>query len=83
MDRIFTDDRVQTTSFAKDGFFQGKPVHLDAEMGDLLLGRVKGRTSPDERVMCINVGLSLYDIGLGQKIYERAKASKAGIWLKW
>lgn len=83
MDRIFADDLVQTTAFARDGFFQGKPVHLDAEMGEVLLGRVKGRTSADQRLMCINVGLSLYDIGLGQKVYERAKASKIGTWLRW
>jgi len=83
MDKIFTDDRAQTTSFAKDGFFQGKPVRLDAELGEVIGGRVSGRTSADERLMCINVGLSLYDIGLGQMVYERAKASNVGTWLNW
>ena len=83
MDKIFTDDIPQTESFADYGFFQGGPVRLDAEIGSVITGEIKGRTSDDERIMCINAGLSLYDIALAQRTYERAVEAKVGQWLAW
>lgn len=84
MDLIVTDDIPQTIAFAERGFFQGRPVRLDAEFGDVIAGNVPGRRSDDERIMCINAGLSLFDIGLAQKVYERARErAGAGTWLKW
>lgn len=83
MDLIVTDDIAQTHAFADRGFFQGKPVRLDAEFGDVIAGNATGRSSDDERIMCINAGLSLYDIGLAQKVYERARDRGAGTWLRW
>ena len=64
-------------------FFQGGPVRLDAEIGSVITGEIEGRTSDDERIMCINAGLSLYDIALAQRTYERAVAAKVGQWLAW
>ena len=83
MDKIFTDDIPQTQSFADYGFFQGQSVRLDAEIGSVITGEVEGRTSDEERIMCINAGLSLYDIALAQRVYERAVDAKVGRWLEW
>lgn len=83
MDRIFTDDVEQTQSFAKRRFFEEKKVRLDAELGDVIAGKTKGRRSQREKIMCINCGLSLYDIALAERIYERARARKIGRWLPW
>ena len=82
MDRIVTDDIPQTRAFAERGFFQGGTVRLDAEFGDVIAGKVPGRRSDAERLMCINAGLGLYDIALAQKVYERAR-DRAGTWLRW
>jgi ornithine cyclodeaminase/alanine dehydrogenase-like protein (mu-crystallin family) len=83
MDKIFTDDIAQTQSFADYGFFQGQSVRLDAEIGRVVIGEIPGRTSDDERLMCINAGLSLYDIALAQRIYERARERDVGTVLTW
>ena len=83
MDRIITDDIEQTQSFARRRFFEEKKVRLDAELGDVIAGKVKGRRRERERIMCINCGLSLYDIALAERIYERARARKVGRWLPW
>jgi ornithine cyclodeaminase/alanine dehydrogenase len=83
MDKIFTDDIEQTQSFVKRRFFAETTLRLDAEIGDILIKKIKGRRSDDENIMCINCGLSLYDIALAQRIYERAQAAKIGRWLPW
>ena len=83
MDRIFTDDIDQTQDFARRRFFQEKKTRLDAELGDVIVGKTKGRRSEREKIMCINCGLSLYDIALAERIYERARARKIGRWLRW
>lgn len=83
MDKIFTDDIAQTNSFAARGFFQGESVRLDAELGAVITGETAGRTSDEQKLMCINGGLSLYDIALAQRIYERAVSNKVGTWLRW
>lgn len=83
MNMIYTDDIAQTVSFADYGFFQGKSVRLDAEIGDVVTGTIPGRTSDSDRLMCINAGLSLYDIALAQRVYERAQKSGVGTLLQW
>lgn len=83
MDRIFTDDIEQTQSFAKRNFFDERKVRLDAELCEVVAGKRKGRRSDREKIMCINCGLSLYDIALAERIYERAIAKNAGRWLPW
>lgn len=83
MDKVITDDFAQTMSFAEHGFFQNKPLRLDAELGDVMLGKSEGRASDEDRIMCINAGLSLHDIALAQNIYERAVTEDAGRWLPW
>ncbi len=83
MDKIYTDDIPQTESFADYGFFQGQSVRLDAEIGRVVIGEIEGRQSDDERLMCINAGLSLYDVALAQRIYERALERGVGTRLPW
>ena len=83
MDRVFTDDVEQTQSFARRRFFEERTTRLDAELGDVIIGKEMGRRSPQEKIMCINCGLSLYDIALAQRIYERAVARDVGCWLPW
>ena len=83
MDKIYTDDIPQTESFADYGFFQGQSVRLDAEIGRVVTGEIEGRQSDDERLMCINAGLSLYDVALAQRIYERALERGVGTRLPW
>jgi len=83
MDRIVTDDTEQTQSFAERRFFEERRLRLDVELGDIIVGKSKGRRSDREKIMCINCGLSLYDIALAQRIYERARARRIGRWLSW
>ncbi len=83
MTRILTDDIDHTQAFAERGFFQNLPIRLDGELGAIIAGAEPGRQSDVENLMCINVGLGLFDIAVAQQIYETAKAEGAGTWLRW
>ena len=41
-----------------------------AEFSDVLLGRVLGRQSADERIISYNIGLGLHDVWFASNIYN-------------
>jgi len=47
-------------------------------MGDLLTGKVAGRTQPDEITLFKSIGIALEDVAVGGWVYERARAEKIG-----
>jgi alanine dehydrogenase len=48
------------------------------ELGDLVTGRVRGRTSPAEVTLFKSLGIALEDIAFAKLIYARAVEAKAG-----
>jgi alanine dehydrogenase len=52
--------------------------HIRGELGDLLTGRVAGRTAPSEITLFKSVGLAIEDLASAQHIYTKARASGAG-----
>jgi len=49
-----------------------------AEMGEIVNGKKPGRERRDERIVFGPIGLVLYDLALGKRIYEKAKELKLG-----
>ncbi len=65
--------------FAKpkeEGAVSEKDIY--AEMGEIVSGQKKGRTSPDEITLFKATGLAIEDVGTGAKVYELAKKKKIG-----
>ncbi len=65
--------------FAKpkeEGAITEKDIY--AEMGEIVAGQKKGRTSPDEITLFKATGLAIEDVGTGAKVYELAVKKKIG-----
>ena len=52
--------------------------HLQAELGDVLIGTHPGRTSDDDITLFRSLGLAVEDIAAGRLVYERALAAGIG-----
>jgi len=49
-----------------------------AEMGEIVAGKKKGRTSPDEITLFKATGLAIQDVGTAHKVYQLAKEKGIG-----
>ncbi len=54
------------------------PDKIRADLGDVILGKVKGRQSEDELTLFKSVGLAIQDISCAALVYEQAKAQGVG-----
>jgi len=52
--------------------------HIVAELGDVVLGRAPGRTTPEEITVFRGLGLAVEDLAAAQHIYRRAEETGAG-----
>lgn len=55
------------------------PDHIYAELGDLVTGKVQGRTSSDEIIVFKSVGIAVQDIATAMHAYDLAKEKEMGI----
>jgi ornithine cyclodeaminase/alanine dehydrogenase len=79
IDKFCTDDEDQLKYYKKLGYFSGTP-HVYAELSELVSDKKPGREDPEERIMCMNLGLAIEDMATAHIIYR--KAEKAGIGTK-
>jgi ornithine cyclodeaminase/alanine dehydrogenase-like protein (mu-crystallin family) len=56
---------------------------VHAELGDLVVGRKVGRTTPDEITVFDSTGAALQDVASAARIYERAIASGTGSFINF
>ncbi|MGH7724527.1 MAG: ornithine cyclodeaminase family protein [Candidatus Eiseniibacteriota bacterium] len=57
--------------------------HLLGELGEVLLGKVPGRTSPGDITIYESLGIAIEDLASAHEIHRRAKETGAGTWLEW
>ncbi|MDO9508042.1 MAG: ornithine cyclodeaminase family protein [Thermovirgaceae bacterium] len=81
--RIFVDNREAVLAEAGDfiipmgeGIFS--PDKIAGELGELILGRVTGRTSADEITVMKTVGFATLDVVTAAAIVEKARAAGVG-----
>jgi ornithine cyclodeaminase len=55
--------------------------HIRAELGEILLGRAAGRTSPTEITIFKSLGLAVEDLASAQFLYEKAAREGSGMWV--
>jgi ornithine cyclodeaminase len=84
--RIFVDRRESTFQEAGDYLLAVKegvigPHSIVAEIGELLLGQKKGRTSPQEITLFKSLGLAIEDLACAEHLFRKAQARKEGTWV--
>lgn len=60
-----------------------KPHHIYAELGEVVAGMKKGRTSDDEITIMDSSGLGLQDAAAGLAAYHLAKKKNLGTWVEF
>jgi ornithine cyclodeaminase/alanine dehydrogenase-like protein (mu-crystallin family) len=78
VDRVLVDDRRPFREPETLSRFPAGVPRLDAELGEVLLGRASGRENQSQRVLILNSGIASCDIVLAAAVYEQAKARGLG-----
>jgi ornithine cyclodeaminase len=86
--RLFVDRRESTLNEAGDFLIPKKEGvigddHIQGEIGEVLLGQVAGRKSPEEITLFKSLGLAVEDVASAQHIYQKAAAKGAGTWIEF
>lgn len=81
--RLFVDRRESARAEAGDYLVPLREGaigegHIRAELGELLTGAARGRTSPDEITVFKSLGLAVEDLFAAEAVYARARAEGAG-----
>lgn len=85
--RVFVDRRESAASEAGDilipraeGAIGGD--HVQAEIGEVLIGCAAGRRSKDEITLFKSLGLAVEDVAAAHHIFGQARATGAGTWVE-
>jgi ornithine cyclodeaminase len=82
--KLFVDRRESTLNEAGDFLFPKKEGavgddHIKGEIGELLLGKVKGRESAEEITLFKSLGLAVEDLASAHHIYRKALEKGMGV----
>lgn len=82
--RLYVDRRESTLNEAGDFLIPKQEgvitdSHIRGELGELVLGTVSGRKSPDEITLFKSLGLALEDVASAYLIYQKAREQGVGI----
>lgn len=86
--RLFVDRRESALNEAGDLIIPKKEGvigddHILGEIGDILLGKIEGRTSPHEITVFKSLGIAVEDIASAHHIYKKAVEKGMGIWVEF
>ncbi len=56
--------------------------HIVGELGDLLAGRVPGRTAPEQITLFKSLGIAVEDLAAAHYIWQKAQREDKGTWLE-
>lgn len=66
--------------YQSQGYFKFLPGEI-IELHDAVTGKNPGRLHPNERIISMNLGISLLDMGTARTIYQRARELGRGMGL--
>lgn len=75
--RIYVDDVSQFESHRAMGYFSAVPA-VYGDLAGLVSGEISGRLNDSERIIAINLGLSLEDIAVAALVYDHAQRQGLG-----
>jgi ornithine cyclodeaminase len=81
--RLYVDRRESALNEAGDILFPKREGaisddHILGELGELLLGRVRGRAAESEITLFKSLGLAIEDVAAAHYVYHQAQAKEAG-----
>ncbi len=84
--KMFCDRRESCLNEAGDFLFPKKEGaigddHVRGEIGDILIGKIKGRESDSEITMFKSLGLAIEDVAAAHHVYCKAKEQGVGTWV--
>ncbi|RMG55837.1 MAG: ornithine cyclodeaminase family protein [Acidobacteria bacterium] len=85
--RLFVDRRESALREAGDFLIPRQEgvideTHIQGELGEVLIGRIPGRRSPEETTIFKSLGLAIEDVAAGYYIYHQAIERGAGTWVE-
>jgi ornithine cyclodeaminase len=85
--KMFVDRRESALNESGDFLMPKKEgaiddTHIKGELGELILGRIPGRTSPDEITLFKSLGIAVEDLSSVQHIYTQATEKGLGTWVE-
>jgi len=81
---LFVDRRESTVNESGDYLMSGVgPEHIRAEIGEILAGKARGRTSADELTLFKSLGLAVEDLASAQFLFKKAQRSGSGTWVEF
>lgn len=85
--RLYVDRRESTLNEAGDFLIPKKEGaisdgHIVGEIGELLLDKIKGRTSPTEVTLFKSLGLAVEDVAAAHYILQKMSANGQGTWVE-
>lgn len=85
---LFVDRRESTVNESGDYLFALREGaidegHIRAEIGEILTGTAAGRTSDDEITLFKSLGLAVEDLASAAFLYEKARKTGRGTWVKF
>jgi ornithine cyclodeaminase len=86
--RLFTDCRESCVNEAGDFLLPRAEgaigdAHLLGEVGDVFLGRLEGRRTPEDITIYESLGIAIEDLASAHWIHRRALETGKGTWLEW
>jgi ornithine cyclodeaminase/alanine dehydrogenase-like protein (mu-crystallin family) len=81
---LFVDRRESTINESGDYLMavrDGAKPEIRAEIGEILVGAAKGRTSRQEITLFKSLGIAIEDLATAQFLFDKAKAADAGTWV--
>jgi ornithine cyclodeaminase len=85
---LFVDRRESTMNESGDYLLalqEGAigPDHIRAEIGEVLIASLPGRTSSEEITLFKSLGLAIEDLASAEYLYHKAKEQQAGTWVDY
>jgi len=85
---LFVDRRESTVNESGDYLMalrEGaiKEGHIRAEIGEILIGSARGRSSEDEITLFKSLGIAVEDLASVAFLYDKARTRNAGTWLEF
>ncbi len=86
--KLFVDRRESTLNEAGDFLFPKKEgaindAHVLGEIGDILLGKYKGRESGEDITLFKSLGLAAEDVAAAYHIYQKLSEQGDGRWIEF
>lgn len=71
-DKYFVDSISEHELFNGMGYFPDGLPRITGQTGEVLAGKIDGRTSSDELIVVSNIGMSVCDMVMGRAIFDKA-----------